>query len=477
MATVSYKSFDAPSLMPTPSTMATTSAPERLTILEKVGYGLGDTACNIVFQMVMSFTAFFYTDIFGLHAAAIGPLFLIARLLGALADPVVGAICDRTITRWGKFRPYLLWLCIPYALAGVLAFTTPDFTMSGKLVFAYVTYSLLMIIYSGINVPYCALGAVLTPDSRERVSLNGYRFFLATAGGSIVASTTLPLVATLGAGDNQRGFQLTMVVLTVLAVMMFLACFAATKERVVQASSHTGTLADDAKILLKNAQWRVVAAINLVLFAALAIEDSAAIYYLTWYVEREDLVGPFLTTGMVSSMIGAVSAGPLTKRLSKAASYSALQCVIVGLSIALFLTGPRQIGLLFVLYAAQQFFTQMASPILWSMTADSVDYGEFMTGRRITGLAFSGVLLSLKCGMAFGGAILGGLLAWFGYQSQATVQSHQTVFGIVLLFTLVPALAHAMLIAICWCYKLDDDRCDAIRGELAQRRAAATDHI
>lgn len=456
--------------------MATSSSPERLSILEKVGYGLGDTACNIVFQMVMSFTAFFYTDVFGLHAAAIGTLFLVARLLGALADPVVGAICDRTTTRWGKFRPYLLWLCVPYALAGVLAFTTPDYSMPGKLAFAYVTYSLLMIVYSGINVPYCALGAVLTPDSRERVSLNGYRFFLATAGGAIVASSTLPLVAMLGAGDKQRGFQLTMVVLTGLAVEMFLTCFAATKERVVQTSSHSSTLALDLKLLLKNDQWRVVAALNVVLFAALVIEDGAAIYYLTWYVGREDLIGPFLTTGMVSSMIGAVSAGLLTRRLSKATAYSVVQIVIVVLSIALFLTGPRQLTLLFVLYAAQQFFTQMASPILWSMTADTVDYGESVTGRRTTGLAFSGVLLSLKFGMAIGGAILGWLLAMFGYQSQAMGQSPQTVSGIVALFTLVPAAAHAMLIAICWRYDLDDDRCDAIRRELDQRQSAAVGH-
>ena len=195
-----------------------------------------------------------------------------------------------------------------------------------------------------------------------------------------------------------------MVVLTGLGVLMFLACFAATKERVVQASSQTGTLAHDVKLLLKNDQWRVVAALNLVLFAALVIEDSAAIYYLTWYVGREDLIGPFLTLGMVSSMIGAISAGPLTRRLSKAAAYSVLQLVVVGVSIVLFLTGPRQIIPLFMLYAAQQFFTQMASPILWSMTADTVDYGEYRTGRRITGLTFSSALLSLKLGTAIGGA-------------------------------------------------------------------------
>lgn len=449
--------------------MNTNTSTQRLSVLEKVGYGLGDTACNIVFQMVMSFMAYFYTDVFGLRAAAMGTLFLVVRTVVSVADPAMGAICDRTSTRWGKFRPYLLWLSIPYAVVGVLAFTTPNLSSSAKLVFAYATYSLLLVVYSAINVPYCALGAVLTPNSRERVSLNGYRFFLATAGGAIVAATTLPLVGFLGAGSDQAGFQRTMVVLTSLAVLMFLVCFFTTKERVVQAVPQISSLRDDVRLLLQNDQWRVVAALNMILFIALVIQDGAAMYYLTWYVAREDLVGAFLTTGMVSSMIGAASAGPLTKKLSKAFAYSMLQAIIVVLSVAIYFVRAEHILLLFTLYAAQQFFTQMASPILWSMTADTADYGEFLTGRRITGLTLSGALLSLKIGTAIGGGVLGWLLAGFGYESQAVSQSTQAIHGIVVLFTLLPAAGHLTLIVIAQMYKLDDARCDAIRGELERR--------
>ena len=210
--------------------MSEVSAKHRVSVIEKIGYGLGDTASNIVFQMVMMFMAFFYTDVFGISAAAMGTLFLVVRIFDAITDPVMGALADRTQTRWGKFRPYLLWLCVPYALIAVLAFTTPDLSSSGKLIWAYATYSLLMGIYTAINIPYCALGGVITADSQERVSLNSYRFFLATSAGVLVASSTLYLVKTLGQGNDQKGFQLAMAVFSALAVVFFLACFFLTRS-------------------------------------------------------------------------------------------------------------------------------------------------------------------------------------------------------------------------------------------------------
>lgn len=221
--------------------------------------------------------------------------------------------------------------------------------------------------------------------------------------------------------------------------------------------------------LLSNDQWRVVAALNFVLFVALVIQDGSTVYYVTWYLSRPDLIGAFLTTGMVSSMIGALFAGPLATRMSKAAAYSVLQATIIMFSVALFFVEANQLTALFVLYAIQQFFTQMASPILWSMIADTADYGAFTTGRRITGLTFSGALLALKMGTAMGGALLGWLLAYFGYKSGAASQSADTIYGIVILFTLVPAIGHSTLIALVRLYRLTDDRCDEILTELNRR--------
>jgi glycoside/pentoside/hexuronide:cation symporter, GPH family len=323
--------------------------------------------------------------------------------------------------------------------------------------------------YTAINVPYCALGAVITPNQRERVSLNGYRFFLALAGGAMIAATTIPLVGLLGQGDPRRGFPLTIALFGLVAVVLFWACFAFTRERVHQAASQASNLWADVKHLLGNDQWLVVAAMNFVLFIALAIRDGAAIYYVRWYLDRPALIGAFLTTGMLSSMIGALFAGPLAERLSKVAAYSTLQAAIVSFSLAIFFVDAGNVVLVFALYALLQFTTQMASPFLWSMMADSVDYGEYVTGRRITGLTFSGALFALKMGMAAGGAILGWLLGYFDYASQASEQSPRTILGIVALFTIAPALGHGLLIAIVRLYRLNDARCEEIRQELDRR--------
>lgn len=445
--------------------MSTDFSSRRLTFWEKMGYGAGDAACNVVFQMAMTFLAYFYTDVFGLAPLAMGTLFLVKGCLAAVADVAVGVICDRTETRWGKFRPYLLWMSVPYAVIAVLTFTTPDWLPGAKLVYAYVTLSLLMVVYSSINVPYCALGAVMTTDPQERVSLNGYRFFLATAGGTLVVATTLELVDFLGQGNSQIGFPRAVLLLATIAVGLFIACFFLTKERVHPTSQTTAHFWEDVLLLLKNDQWLVVAALNFILFIALAIQDSAAVYYVTWYVGRPGLIGAFLTTGMVSSMVGALFAEMLVARLSKRAAYAILQALIVLVSIGLFMVGPDQITWMFIVYGVQQFLTQMASPILWSMMADTTDYGEAMSGRRTTGLAFSGMLFCLKAGMAFGGALLGWALAWLDYDSGAAAQSEGTINGIVALFTIAPAVGHLLLIAVVQFYNLDDPRRIAMRAD------------
>lgn len=443
--------------------------------IEKIGYGLGDTASNIVFQTVMLLLAYFYTDIFGISAAAMGTLFLAVRILDAITDPIMGAVCDRTNTRWGKFRPYLMWLAIPFALICVITFTTPDLGPTGKLIYAYITYSLLMLVYTAINIPYCALGGVITPDTRQRVSLNSYRFFLATAGGVLVASATLPLIKILGKGNDQKGYQLAMAVFGTLAIFMFMACFALTKERVVEATKKKASFFKDLKFLFQNDQWIIVAVINFILLIPIVIRSSAAAYYIKWYAGREDLITPFITTGMLAAMVGASLASTLTKRLSKVKSYILIQSIIFVFSAALYFVGKGSIALMFVLFAIVQFFVQMGAPILWAMMADSVEYGELKTERRVTGLVFSGALFSLKMGVAVGGAIFGWMLASFGYQQAGeseVAQSANAIKCIVLLFSIVPAVWHLILIPLVTRYKLTEQRCDQIRAELDRRHQA-----
>jgi GPH family glycoside/pentoside/hexuronide:cation symporter len=451
--------------------MAAATGSSTLGRFEKIGYGLGDAACNIVFQMSMTFMAYFYTDIFGLGPAAMGTMLLIVRAVTSLLDPVMGVICDRTETRWGKFRPYLLWMAPLLAVLAVLTFTTPAFSPPGKLIYAYATYGLLMITYTAINVPYCSLGAVLTRDSRERVSINGWRFFLVTGVGALFAFTALPMIERLGAGDSALGFQRTMIVFAIAALVMLWTCFATTRERVVATSQESRSIRRDVACLVRNDQWRVTAAINFVLFIALAVQDGLAIGYLTWYVGRKDLVAVFLTTGMLSAMAGAMCAKPLIAHMNKGSAYAAVQAGIVAALVTLMLVGKSHLAALFAAYAVIEFLTKTASALLWSMMADVVDYGELLTGRRITGLAFSGSLLSLKLGAAVGGALLGWLLAWVGYQGQAASQSAAACGGILVIFTLVPAVGHLALIVIVRGYRLDNARTLEIREELERAHA------
>lgn len=453
--------------------MVDTKVSQKLGFVEKVGFGLGDTASNFVFQMVIMFMAYFYTDVFGISAAAMGTLFLLVRIIDAVTDPIMGALADRTETRWGKFRPYLLWLALPYGIIAVLAFTTPEYSASGKLIYAYITYTLLMVIYTAINIPYSALGGVITADTDERVSISSYRFFLASIAGVVIAFTTKSLVNYLGMGSEQKGFQYTMMIFAAMAVIMFWASFALTRERVVPTKQGSSSFWTDLKFLVKNDQFLVVAALNFVLLIPIIIRGGSAMYYLKWVMLREDLTSWFLGIGMLSAMIGASFATPLTKKLPKVKAYILIQSVITIGSVLLYFIPTNSIGMIFVIFAVLQFFTMMGAPILWAMMADTVDYGEFRTQRRTTGLVFSGALFSLKLGMALGGALLGWLLAGFGYSGDATIQSERTIHGIILLFTVFPAIGHFILIFIVPKYNLTKEKCESIRAELDARASSS----
>ena len=360
----------------------------RLSPVEKIGYGLGDFGSNVVFQTIIILLPSFYTDVFGLAPAAMATMFLAVRLLDTVTDPIMGVIADNTNTRWGKFRPYLLWFSIPFAVVFVLTYWTPDLAGNAKLLYAYGTYAVLMLLYTVVNIPYCALGGVITSDSQERVSANSYRFFLATSAGVLITFFGPTLIAYFGKGDDKVGYPWAMAAFSVLAVLAFFGCFALTKERVVEAQPAKGTFWSDVGTLVSNDQWMIVAMLGLVSLIAIVLRAGTAAYYIKWVVGRPDLTAQFLTAGTFAAMIGAAFAAPLTAKFDKGPSYAMLQVIIVIGSIGIYFAPATNLGLIFGLYILVNFLTQMAAPILFSMIADTADYGELKTGRRVTGLVF-----------------------------------------------------------------------------------------
>ena len=445
---------------------------KKLKPIEKIGYGLGDFGSNVVFQTILILLPAFYTDVFGLAPAAMGTMFLAVRLLDTVTDPIMGMVADNTNTKWGKFRPYLLWFAIPFSVVFVFTFITPDFSENGKLAYAYLTYAALMVLYTVVNIPYCALGGVITSDSQERVSANSYRFFIATSAGVLISYFAPDLIEYFGNGNEQDGYPYAMSVFGVLAIFAFFGCFALTKERVKQVTATKGSLSVDFKTLLKNDQWLVVALLFLVLLVPIVLRGASQVYYVKWFIGDAEMIAAFLTTGTFCQMIGAGFASSLTKKLGKVPAYILVQSIIVVGSIALYFVSNSNLYAIFILFGVVNFFVQMGAPILFTMAADTVEYGELKTGRRVTGLVFSGALFALKLGVAVGGWLIGLILAYYGYDGKAEAQSPEAIQGIVLSLTLFPAIGHFLLIPIVSFYKLNKSRCDEIRAQLDQKADA-----
>ncbi|WP_111978896.1 glycoside-pentoside-hexuronide (GPH):cation symporter [Algibacillus agarilyticus] len=436
-----------------------------VSVKEKIAYGLGDTASNIIFQTVMLFLTYFYTDIFGLAPAVVGTLFLVVRVFDAITDPLMGALTDRTKTRWGSFRPYILWLCVPFALISVLAFTTPDLSDSGKIIYAYITYTLLMMVYTAVNIPYCALGGVITANVDERVSVQSYRFVFAMLGGIIVSAFTLPLVEYFGQGDKALGYQLTIGAMSLMGLVMFLICFMGTKERIAVPADQNTNIKQDLKELWKNDQWRVLFIVGAVLLTGMVLRNTLAIFYVKYYLGLEDFITTFITIGMVGNIIGCALAQPLAKRVNKIKAYIVLQLIAAVICVASFFVAPDQSYLAAAMFFFWGFFINMGTPLLWSKMADTVDYGQWKSGVRITGMVHSSVIFSIKLGVAFGGAIGGWLLAYYGYQADVK-QSTETMTGIALSFTIFPAIGSILVALLMRGYTLDSAKLKQIQADL-----------
>lgn len=432
------------------------------------------------------FLLFFYTDIFGLSAAAVGTMFLITRVWGALEDPIIGMIADRTHSRWGKFRPYLLFVAVPFAIIGVLTFTVPDMSANGKLVYAYVTYTLMMTIYSAVNVPYASLMGVMTADSGERTSLASYRFIGAFSGGLFVTATANYLVEYFGkSAGAASGYQWTVAVYAILAAIFFILTFAGTRERLKPAQAQQSTLKEDLRDILRNRPWFIMlgAAISVLIFNSL--RDGSILFYFKYYIQDQqvnffgqsyaftqgELASYYMSIWLGTNIIGVLLAKPVTARFGKKNTFLISVVLSALLSFALFFLQPNQLGLIFLLNVLIGISAGIVLPIIWSMYADIADYSEWKTGRRATGLIFSSSSMSQKFGWTLGGALSGWLLAAYGFQANV-VQSEASLLGIRLMMSIFAGVGALMAAGFIYFYRLDEALMKQIGDELEAKRGA-----
>lgn len=447
------------------------ATPNRLTRLrwrEKLGYGLGDLGFNFYWTTIASFLAAFYTDVFGISAAAAGTMMFVTRIVDAFTDPMMGAVADRTRTRFGKFRPYLLFAGLPMAGAAVLTFTTPDLDEGGKLIWAYATYSMMMLLYTVLSTPYSALSGVMTANTQERTTLVSARFVFAFTGGALVNKYTLPLVAWLGAGDDIRGWQLTMVLYGLAAALIFAVTFLATKERIQPPASQKTHPLEDLGDLLRNRPWVILFILAMVIMMTFTMRSGSAYYYFHYYVERPELLPDYLLWQMLAYAAGAVLAPVMTRYVDKAKLLMILMGLVGVLSIGFYFVPRDMIWAMFTLNILISLCLGPKSPLTWSMYADTADYNEWKTGRRATAMTFSAATFAQKLGGSLGSAGMLWVLAAIGYvANQAQTGASQQ--GIALLQTAVPGAFALLAVAVIAFYDLTGDQLETLQRDLEAR--------
>jgi len=483
----------------------------KLPVLEKIGYSLGDAAANFVFQTMILFQLNFYTDTVGIAAAMAGSLLLVGRLWDAFFDPMMGVIADRTHTRWGKFRPWVLWSALPWGIVMVLAYTTPSYTTTGKIIYACVTNILLMTLYSINNTPYSAMTGVMTGNVHERTSLSSYRFVSAMIAQLIIGGFTLPLVAKFGQGDNAKGWQMTIALWAVLCVILFLFTFVSTRERIQPDPRQKSAGKQDFRNLLKNGPWIAMFIITIAHFIVAAMRGGTVLYYFQYYINQDRLYGLLESLGLTQAgaagggllyrmldtfglivdaerrnvasvgfslfnmssqfitVIGVVCATYLSIRFGKKAVVQ-LGFALTAVFMAAFIFLPADaIGATFALEYLRALAFSPTIPLLWAMFADVVDYAEWKTGRRTTGVIYATIMFGLKAGLSLGGAMAGWLLDAYGYQPNVA-QTPESLLGIRLTISVYPAIFFAVVVITMFFYKIGKKLNLQIQDELAERR-------
>lgn len=463
----------------------------KLSLREKISYGFGDLASVLYWQTFMLYFTYFYTDVFLIPASVAATMFLISRVWDGFNDTMMGIIADRTKSRWGHFRPYLLWLCVPFAVVGVLTFTVPNFEMTGKLIWAYVTFNLMMMIYTAINIPYTALLGVISPDSNERTTVSSVKFLFAFAAGIIVSATLLPMANTLGGEDHARGWQLSFVIYGIAAIIFFLIAFKGTRERVQPPKSQKSSIKKDLYELVTNTPWLILLAATITFILFVAVRSSVTVHYFKYFVQSQTLTLPFLSTdtydfaaltsayntiGQISSFVGVLLVSWFAKMVGKKSAFMIIFIIAIVSTAANYLLGPGDISLLFLFQITGSMTGGPLSVLLWAMYADTADYGEWKRGRRATGLVFSASTMSQKIGWAFGAFVALSLMSRVGFEPNQA-QSAGSLDGLVLLFSLIPAGFGVLAMIIVFFYPLSDKRVAQIVSELTERRKAIGEEV
>ena len=457
---------------------------KNIPLKEKIAYGFGDMASSMFWKLFSMYLLFFYTDIFGLAASAVGTMFLVTRIWDTLFDPVVGSIADRTSSRWGKFRPYLLYIAIPSGITGVLTFTTPDLSVTGKLIYAYITYSAMMMIYSLINVPYASLLGVISADTKDRNTLASFRMAFAFAGSLIALALIEPLVTLFSKGSSVKtGWQMAVAVIAAICVVLFLACFAGVKERVQPIKDKKNSLKKDITDLTRNKPWWILLCAGIMALIFNSIRDGATLYYFKYFIQNIEAfkLGDtsitystlYLIVGQGANIIGVILASPIANRTGKKTTYMGAMLIASIFSILFYWLAKEQLVLIFIFQFVISICAGIIFPLLWSMYADIADYSEWKTGRRATGLIFSSSSMSQKFGWTIGGALTGWLLDGFGFKANE-IQGSTAQNGILLMLSFLPAMGSILSILFIALYPLSESRVAEISIALEKRRQHAT---
>ncbi|MFY8284862.1 MFS transporter [Pseudoalteromonas sp. SSMSWG5] len=429
---------------------------QKLSVVEKVGFGAGDMAVNVMVAALFYFMSFFYTDIYGLDPVDMGVLFLVARFVDAFTDPLMGVITDKVKTRWGQFRHWFLFLSVPYGLSVVLLFTTPDFDYNMKLAWAYATYLFATLMFTGVAIPYISYIGVLTADPKERLSANGYRMFFAKIANVVIVFSVPLLASYWGDGSLSYGYKLAMALVSACAVALFLFCFFTTRERITHEPQTEGVLTQ-LKVLLKNDQWLLLCAACVLGTLGYAIRGSVAMYYATYYLGVPDLAGAFTSAGIAASIVSMVASTWITQRYCKMKLFRQSQIAVLFISLLMyFVVQPGDVMMAFVLYIILSFVVDLHAPVFWSAIAEAVDYGEIKDGVRASGLSFGGISFCQKAGGGLAGLAGGLLLAFFEYKPNVE-QTEFTLMGLALMLTIIPGVFHALLGLILKKYKITDE--------------------
>lgn len=470
----------------------------KLSIKEKIGYSLGDLAANLVFQTLVTYLAYFYTDIYGLSPKHASAIMLTVGLIAAFGfNPIIGALADRTKSKWGKFRPWILWTAIPLGVISLLAFTTPDFSYKGKVIYAVATYTLLLLLYAANNLPYSALSGVITGDMKERNSLSSYRFVAVMFAQFFVQVFMLGIIKSAGGGDKAIGIEKVMTVLAIVGTIMLLITFFTTKERVIPKPEQKSSIKEDLGDLVKNKPWLIMLTLTTLVFITLAMKGGSYVYYFENYVDKENLAiliqpildfltsiglnqfgndpisagfGLFNAGGIIFMIVGITFSKRLADKYGKRDIFAIFLIISTLFILAFYFFPPTSVTLMFGSQILHGFFYGITIPILWAMIADVADFSEWKNNRRATAIIFSAMMVGLKAGLSIGGALTSYFLGVFNYIPNSITQPDSAINGIKLLVSIFPGIPFLIGACLLFFYEINKKMEVKIESDLKIRR-------